>query len=138
MRTPRSCMSGANSQSPSWLNARERRISACMPWPGASGVLYWCTPRSVPASDAEPTIIGLRRMQAEDQARHACVAVALDEVLVLRDAEDRDGQRRRVAPGLGGELLEIGKELDDVAVLRPARVRHPAVAVGDGPARAVR
>jgi hypothetical protein len=32
-------MSGAKSQSPSWLNAKDRRISACMSWPGASGVL---------------------------------------------------------------------------------------------------
>ena len=39
MRTPRSCVSGAKSQSPSWLKASDRRISACIPWPGASGVL---------------------------------------------------------------------------------------------------
>ena len=39
MRTPRSCVSGAKSQSPSWLKAKDRRISACMPCPSASGLL---------------------------------------------------------------------------------------------------
>src|SRR5258705_10249766 len=82
-------------------------------------------------------LVGLRRIQVEDQARHTGVAVALDQVEVLGDAEDRDRQARRIAAGLGDELLEIRQKPEDVAVLGPPRVRHPAVAVGDRPPRAV-
>src|SRR6266849_3783804 len=82
-------------------------------------------------------LVGLRRRQIEDEAGHTGVAVALDEVPVFRHAEDRDRQRRRVAPGLGDELPEIREKTEHVAVFRPARVRHPAVAEGDRPPRAV-
>src|SRR5437867_5243238 len=82
-------------------------------------------------------LVGLRRRQIEDEAGHTGVAVALDEVPVFRHAEDRDGQRRRVAPGLGDELPEIREKTEHVAVFRPARVRHPAVTEGARPPRAV-
>src|SRR6266849_3676749 len=82
-------------------------------------------------------LVGLRRRQIEDEAGHAGVAVALDEVPVFRHAEDRDRQRRRVAPGLDDELPEIREKTEHVAVFRPARVRHPAVTEGDRPPRAV-
>src|SRR5262249_38162012 len=58
-------------------------------------------------------LVGLRRIQIEDQAGHAGLGVALDEIRVLRDAEDRDRQARRIAPGLGNQLLEVRQELDD-------------------------
>src|SRR5690242_18575833 len=39
------------------------------------------------------------RLQVEDHAGHAGLAIALDQVGVLGHAEDRDGQRGRTAPG---------------------------------------
>src|SRR5512138_364233 len=51
--------------------------------------------------------VGLRRIQVEDEPGGAGVPVALDQVDVLGDAEDRDRQARRIAAGLGDELLEI-------------------------------
>src|SRR5439155_13894363 len=82
-------------------------------------------------------LVGLRRGQIEDEAGRTGVAVALDEVTVFRHAEDRDRQRRGVAPSLGDELPEIREKTEHVAVFRPARVRHPAVTEGDRPPRAV-
>src|SRR5262249_26742550 len=37
-------------------------------------------------------LVGLRRIQIEDETRHAGVAIALDQIEVLGDAEDRDRQ----------------------------------------------
>src|SRR5712692_3941200 len=51
-------------------------------------------------------LVGLRRRQIEDEAGDAGVAIALEKLSVLRHAEDRDRQRRRVASGLDGQLAE--------------------------------
>src|SRR4029453_4589065 len=75
-------------------------------------------------------LIGLPRSQVEGQARPTDVAIALDQVEVLGDAEDRDRQARRIAAGLGDELLEIRQEPKHVAVLGPPRGRAPPRALG--------
>src|SRR5262245_20542768 len=82
-------------------------------------------------------LVNLRWIQVEDQASHAGVAIALDQIEVLGDAEDGDRQAGRIAAGLGDELLEVRQEPEHVAVLGTTRVGHPAVAVRDRPPRAV-
>src|SRR6266571_1995432 len=52
-------------------------------------------------------LVRLRRGHVEDEPRDAGITVALDEIAVLGHAEDRDGQRRGVAPGLDHQFPEV-------------------------------
>src|SRR6266850_1502307 len=72
---------------------------------GSAGLTH--EPRA--AVEQRQHLVGLRRRQVEDQARDTGIAVALDEVDVFRDAEDRDRQRRGVAPGLDHQFPEVGQ-----------------------------
>src|SRR5262245_31394545 len=78
--------------------------------------------------------VGPSRLHVENQSGHTRVAVALDQVRVLGDAEDRDWDGRRVTPGCRSQLLKVGQKIEHVAIGWTAGVWHPAVAIGDGSA----
>ena len=103
--------------------------------------LEWRAPSARPASAASLAqrsssgriASDFAEFEADDHAHDAGVAVVLQHVLVL-GAPDGD---RHVAVGGGRHLAELGQEVAHVGILRPRAMRHPAVAVADGAARAV-
>src|SRR5262245_45270318 len=69
-------------------------------------------PREVPAAVKHGQhLVRLRRGEVEDEARHAGIAIALDEGEVLRHAEDGDGDGGGVPSGCGGQLAKLRQEI---------------------------
>src|SRR5205823_3345093 len=78
--------------------------------------------------------VGLSRWQVENQPGHPGIAIALDQVWGLSHTEDRDRDSRGVTPGRRRHLLEVGQQVEHLAIGWTAGVWYPAVAIGDGAA----
>src|SRR5262245_63630737 len=83
-------------------------------------------------------VVGLSWWQVEDQASNPGIAIALNQLLVLGHAEDRNRDSRRVAPCLRGHFLEVGQQIQHITIRWTAGVWHPAIAIGDGAACPIR
>src|SRR5215469_8964761 len=84
-----------------------------------------------PAVEQREDFVGRLRGELYDAARDALVLVAPYPVDIGLNAPDRHGAGREVAPGFSRHLMELRQEVGDVLVLRPARMRDPAVAVAE-------
>ncbi len=90
------------------------------------------------ANDSRPPVqyrqdhILLLRIQRHHHARHAEIAVTVDLVHILGGAKIGDLDLGRVAPGLGGHLLEAGEALLDRSA---SGDRNPALAIAQRAAR---
>src|SRR5712691_8324721 len=80
-----------------------------------------------PAVEDRHYRVGLLGRQLHDAARDALVLVTPQPVVIRRNAPYRYRHAREVTPGFRGHLAELRQEIGDVLILRPARMRDPAV-----------
>src|SRR5262245_58248308 len=79
-----------------------------------AGVLPLHQPRTV--IQKRQHLVALSRWQVEDQPGHTGIAIALDQVLILSHAEDRNWDGRGVAPCLRRYFLEVGQKIEHFAI----------------------
>src|SRR5216683_5459177 len=82
-----------------------------------------------PAVEDRQDRVGLLGRQLHDATRDALLLVTPQPVVIRGDPPYRDRDTGEVAPGFGCHLAEMRQEIGDVLVLRPPRMRDPAVAV---------
>src|SRR6185436_6083274 len=85
-----------------------------------------------PAVEFRQDRICLGRIEADDQARDAVVAVALEQVEILLGTPDSDRHGREIASRFGYHLAEFWQQRLHVCVRAARTVGHPAVAIAQG------
>src|SRR5260370_41331306 len=90
-----------------------------------------------PAVEDRQHLVPGSRRQADHHSSDADILTPIEPVQIFRNAENRDRDRLGFAPGLGCHLPTARQKRSNVSILRAARMRYPAIAIGEGAPRCV-